>query len=363
MLIGKTKIAAFFNLLFIAALAVAIWFYIQQQIVGERDIEFALEIRIDATQDVGDVVVLTQSVGNSTENKTITISLRGSKAELDEIFRVSNVATITLAPKAADFAANKKFMPLKMDVAINAANLKLPPEVKIVSTPIVSVVLARRIEKNVSVAVAYSEDAQKLLLNPVKEVLVHVSGPRFILDNPEWSPVTETITKDRLPLPGKTNTVTANIITDAREYLPGLAYPVNLDFDKAGIEVVLTVAEDNIEIVLEDLPVGIAVDGPEWLKEHRIKFNPPNVKFTLKILIPRSKDKILSKENVRIVAVFTGKYSEIGDHPQMELRIDYTGGAEWPGRWPTWAKIISHTKEDFTVWATVTKIQAPTPTE
>ena len=34
MIFGKTKITAFFNVLILAVLAVAIWFYIQQQIVG-----------------------------------------------------------------------------------------------------------------------------------------------------------------------------------------------------------------------------------------------------------------------------------------------------------------------------------------
>ncbi len=365
MIFGKTKISLLLNLLIIGALAVAIWFYIQQQIVGERDMEFQLEVRVHAARDAGDVIVLAREVDGAVGNDTLTIRLRGSKAELDEIFRSSNVAAITLTPKAADFDANKKFEPLKVDVAISAAHLKLPPEVKIVSAPTVSIILARRIEKTVPVTVTYSEDAQKLLVNPVKEVSVRVVGPRFILDNPEWSPVTETITKDWLPAPGRTTKVTANIETDAREYLPDLAYPVDLHFDQAGIDVELAVKEEYVEIELKDLPVRIMADGPDWVNQHRVEFHPPNVTRTLRIRIPKSEDKakILTKDNVRIYAVFTGKHAQPGQHTDVELRIVYTGGAGWPGAWPEWAEIVSPKKDEFTVLAIVTKIETPTTTE
>ena len=194
---------------------------------------------------------------------------------------------------------------------------------------------------------------------------MQITGPNFILNNPNWKPVTETITDSDLPKPGTTQKTEVRIKTNANEYFPNLKYPVDLDFKQTSIEVQLAVAEEYAEIELKDLPIRILADNPGWLNLHKIEFATPNPVLTLRIRVPRSKieDKILTDKNVRVYADFTGAHAKPDTYDDVQLRVEYVGADERLTALPEWVEIISPQKDGFKVSAIVTEIEKTTTPE
>ena len=335
MFFGKSKTSVLLNIFILGVLSVGIWFYIQQQIVGEREIEFELQLKVRPGPGVGSVVVLARSVDGRSDSDAVTVKLRGSKAKLDEI---TKVAVITLSPKREDFDGAPVGRPLAVKVQLNEEHLNLPPEVKIVQAPAVLVELDEEVSKVLPVELNFSRAAQEKIAalaerwKRLDEYTVRVTGPGFLLSG-DWRPVTQEIRDDQLPRPGHTSLLTVRLMENIRDYSRGTPYKYILRFDEPAVRLQLSVTEEQVTEYLRKIPVGVRAPDDQWTQDYKVSFG--TLEWDVEISVPKSKEGWLTRDKIRLYAILEGEDAEPGRH-NVRIELVYR-----EGRWPEWAKIIS----------------------
>ncbi len=363
MLFGKTKASTLLNILILGALSVGIWFYIRQQIVGEREIEYELVVRVRA-----DNVVILSSFSNGVHDPdTVLVRLKGSKSAIDEIVRSGkNIATITLEPKPEDFDTGAKpLQTLKIEMTLTTQNLKLPPEVEIVSAPTVSFELDRMVTKMIPAEIAYTKNSQAAIQEygdrwtPVAEHKVLVTGPASILESGNWRPRTNPVRSDQLPQSGKTAVVSLPLLENLSDYFGDTHRSYRFLFDSRVVDVRFEVKEKWIKEKPLNLRVRVLFpdEASQWNEKYSVNFHTGESKREVVISVPEGKKGILTEKNVLLYAVFKGKHAVPGTHQAVELAVVYLKNGELTSDWPEWAKVEFLNKENNTVTATVVDIK------
>ena len=311
---GKTKTSALLNFFIIGVLSVGIWFYIQQQIIGERDVEFELQINVRPGPGVGDVVVLGRMINGSPDANIIKVKLRGSTAKLDEILRPGrNVALITLQPRREEFDNAPPGRPLTIETPLTAEHLHLPSDVEIISAPNVRIMLDEetRSTEDIPVTLRYTRAAREKISEfgeswqSPAEQKVAVTAPRYLLKQ-GLTAITEEIGVEQLPERGSPRTVTVRLLNNIREYDKTSLYRYRLTFDRPILSIKLEVAEKTKETELI-IPVGVLAPDGQWTEKYHVVFGIGASKIKVKFRGPESKIKDLKPENVALYADFSDK--------------------------------------------------------
>jgi hypothetical protein len=350
---GRFKASALVNVLILGALSVGIWLYIQQQIVGEREIDYDLQVQLRPGPDVRNVVVLTSTVNHQSYSEAAIVKLRGSKSKLDEIVRAGrNTAVVTLNPRRADFDSAPAGGPLKVKVQLTAENLNLPADVKIVSAPAVTFEIDEEIKKEFPVEYVYSPAAKAKIESYGKawrapiEQKVFVKGPSYLLTG-DWRPKTEPIGEDELPQPGETKIVTLRLLDNIRSYFTSSPYRYQFTFDNLPLLVRLEVAEETVTETF-NLPIGILAPDPQWIKDYYVDFVGGASSVAVEISVPKSKKGQLTAQNLSLFADFR----EVRTVGLQDVKLLFNPPL------PDWAAIITPLK---TIGVEVKTTKAPPP--
>ncbi len=311
---GKTKASALLNFFIMGILSVGIWFYIQQQIIGEREVEFELHVKVRPGPRVGNVVVLGRMVNGSPDADTAKVRLRGSTAKLDEILRPGrNVALITLEPKREDFDKAPPGKPPTVEIPLTARHLNLPPDVEIISAPNVRIVLDEetRSTKDIPVTLRFTRAAQEKISEfgeswqSPAEQKVGVTAPGYLLKQ-GLTARTEEIGVEQLPERGSSSTITIRLLDDIREYDRNSLYKYQLVFDRPILSIKLEVTEKMADRIL-NIPVGVLAPDGQWTEKYHVVFGIGESKKEVKFHGPESKIKDLKPEDVALYADFSDK--------------------------------------------------------